>query len=106
MVFKKNMLTILAHVNRRLIGELIVYQSSRRLSVCLSVSLSTFSNKNISTTSKPNSTKLYLKHPLGGGLTAIGFGPGRIRTLVSMATDNSHKGYNGGNLVTTLAPTF
>ena len=28
---------------------------------------------------------------LGGGLTALGFGPDRIRTLVSMATDSSHR---------------
>ena len=34
-------------------GELIVYQSSRRLSVCLSVCLWTFSNLNISATSGP-----------------------------------------------------
>ena len=26
----------------------------------------------------------------GGGKVALGFGPGRIRTLVSMATDSSH----------------
>ena len=34
-------------------GELIVYWSSRRLSVCLSVCLWTFSNSNISATSGP-----------------------------------------------------
>ena len=38
-------------------GELIVYRSSRRLSVCLAVSLWTFSNSNISATSKPIVTK-------------------------------------------------
>ena len=38
-------------------GELIVYQSSRRLSVCLSVCLWTFSNLNISATSRPILTK-------------------------------------------------
>ena len=38
-------------------GELIVYQSSRRLSVCLSVCLWTFSNLNISSTSGPIVTK-------------------------------------------------
>ena len=27
----------------------------------------------------------------GGGLTALGFGPDQIRTLVSMATDSSHR---------------
>ena len=73
-----------------LIGELIVYQSSRRLSVRPSVSLSTLSDINISATRRSDSTKFYLKHHLGGGLTALGFGAGRIGTLVSMATDSSH----------------
>ena len=47
-------------------GELIVYQSSRRLSVCLSVCLCvcvfTFLNMNISEISGPIATKFYLKH--------------------------------------------
>ena len=38
-------------------GELIVYRSSRRLSVCLAVCLWTFSNLNISATSGPIITK-------------------------------------------------
>ena len=36
-------------------------------------------------------TKFYLKHHWGGGLIALGFGPGRIGTLVSMATISSHR---------------
>ena len=40
-----------------------------------------------------------------GGKAAFGFGPDRIGTLVSMATDNSHS-YNGENVVNTLAPSF
>ena len=32
-----------------------------------------------------------MKHHWGGGLIALGFGPGRIGTLVSMATDSSHR---------------
>ena len=28
---------------------------------------------------------------MGGGLAALGFGPDRIRILVSMATDSSHR---------------
>ena len=50
-------------------GELIVYQSSRRLcvSVCLCVSLPTLLNINISETSGPIATKFYLKHYWGGG---------------------------------------
>ena len=71
--------------------ELIVYQSSRRLSVCLSVCVFTFSNINISETSWPIATKFYLKHHWVGGKDALGFGPDRIRTLVSMATDCSHR---------------
>ena len=46
---------------------------------------------NISATSSPNSTRFYMKHPLGGGLNALGLGPGRIGTLASMAADSSHR---------------
>ena len=35
--------------------------------------------------------KFYLKHHWGEGKAALGFGPDRIRTLVSMATDSSHR---------------
>ena len=49
--------------------------------------------------------KFYLNHHWGGGKAALGFGPDRIGTLVSMATDSSHRGYNGEN-VSTLAPSF
>ena len=63
----------------------------RHLSVCLDVCVSTLSNANISETSWSIAIKFYLKHHWGGGLVALGFGPGRIRTLVSMATDSSHR---------------
>ena len=46
---------------------------------------------NISETSGPIATKFYLKHYMVGGKAASGFGPDRIRTLVSMATDSSHR---------------
>ena len=46
---------------------------------------------NISETRGPIATKFYLKHHLGGGKAALGFGPDRIGTLVSMATDSSHR---------------
>ena len=59
-------------------GELIVYQSSLRLSVCLAVCLWTFSNSNISATSGPIITKFYLNHHWGGGKAALGFGPDRL----------------------------
>ena len=55
------------------------------------VGLFTLSNMNISATSRLNSTKFYLKHPFGGELITLGFGPGRIETLVSMATNSSHR---------------
>ena len=60
-----------------------------RAAVC--VSAFTFSNINVSETSGPVATKFYLKHHWVGGKDAAGFGPDRIRTLVSMATDSSHR---------------
>ena len=51
----------------------------------------THSNMNISATSGPIVTKFYLKHQWDGGKAAIGFGPDQIGTLVSMATDSSHR---------------
>ena len=45
---------------------------------------------NISETRELIAIKFYLKHHWGGGKTALGFGPGRMRTLVSMVTDYSH----------------
>ena len=70
------------------------------------VSVSTLSNMNISSTIGPMATKFYLKHYLGGGKAALGFGLDRIGTLVSMATDSSHKVIMGENVVITLAPLF
>ena len=46
---------------------------------------------NISETSGPIAIIFYLKHHWVGGKAALGFGSGRIRTLVSMATDRSHR---------------
>ena len=46
---------------------------------------------NISETSWPIATKFYLKHRWGRGKAALGFGPDRIGTLVSMATDSSYR---------------
>ena len=62
----------------------------------------TISNMNISKTRGPIATKFYLKHHWGGGKPALGFGPGRIRTLVSMATDSSHRVIMGK----TASPSF
>ena len=61
------------------------------VSVRLSLPLFTLSDMNISKTSWPIIIKFHLKRHWGGGLAALGFGPDRIRTLVSMATDSSHR---------------
>ena len=55
-----------------------------------SVHALTDSNMNISATSRPTATKLYLKYHWGGGKAALGFEPDRIGTVVSMATDSSY----------------
>ena len=51
----------------------------------------TLSSMNISATSWPIGMKFYLKHHWGGGKASVGFDPDLIRTLVSMATDSSHR---------------
>ena len=51
----------------------------------------TLLDMNICETSWPIIIKFLLKHHWGGGLAALGFGPDRIRTMVFMATDNSHR---------------
>ena len=55
------------------------------------VRLFTLSNMNISATSWPFEMKFYLKHHWGGGKASVGFDPDWIRSLVSMATDSSHR---------------
>ena len=52
---------------------------------------STFSNINISATSWRITMKFYWKYHWDGGKAALGFGPDHIKTLVSMATDSSHR---------------
>ena len=58
------------------------------VSVCASVRALTLSNMNISATSRPIAIKFYLKHHWGEGKASICFGPDRIGTLVSMATNS------------------
>ena len=65
--------------------------ASVRPSVRASVRPLTLSNMNISETSWSIEIKFYLKHHWGGGKAAIGFWPDRVGTLVSMATDSSHR---------------
>ena len=45
----------------------------------------------ISETNGSIATKFYLKHHWGGGKAALGFRPDWIKTLVSMATESSHR---------------
>ena len=68
-------------------GELIVWDSSRRPSV----RGSTLSYMNISEINWLIVIIFNQKHQWGWGLTALGFGPDGIRTLVYMATDSSHR---------------
>ena len=56
-----------------------------------SVGVLTLSNMNISATSWQIGMKFYLKHPWDGGKASVGFDLDQIRTLVSMATDSSHR---------------
>ena len=81
-------------------------QCGTRAVVRASIRPFTLSNMNISETSCPIKIKFHLEHHWGKGLTALGFGQDGIRTLVSMATDSSHRVMMGENLVTTLAPSF
>ena len=62
-----------------------------RLCVRPSVRPFTLSNMNISATNWSIEMKFYLKHHWGGGKASVGFDPDRIRTLVSLATDSSHR---------------
>ena len=57
---------------------------------------------NISETNGSITTKFYLKHHWGGGLAALDFGPDRIRTMVAMATESSHRVI----MVKTVSPLF
>ena len=63
-----------------------------------SVRLSTLSNMNISEISWLIVIKFHQKHHWGWGLTALGLGPEQIRTLVSMASDSSHRVIMGKTL--------
>ena len=55
------------------------------------VGASTFSNMNISETNRQIAVKFYLKHHWAGGKAPVGFDLDWMRTLVSMATDSSHR---------------
>ena len=61
----------------------------------------------ISKTNGPIAIKIYMKHHRGEEKDALCFGPHRIGTLISMATDSSHIHVHvvkmGEHLVSTLA---
>ena len=71
--------------------ELIGWDSGRRPFVRPSIRHFTLSNMNTSETNCPIKIIFHLEHQWSGGLTSLGFEQDRIRTLVSMATDNSHR---------------
>ena len=79
----------LAHLSRRLIGELIVYRSSRRPSVRPSVHI--FKHEYLCNQLADWNEVLSEASLGGGGKASVSFDPDRIRTLVSMATDSSHR---------------
>ena len=61
---------------------------------------------NISETSRPITTKFYLKHHWVGEKAALGFDADQTRTLVSMATDSSHRVIMGEKGVITFSRLF
>ena len=81
---------LLAHLSRRL-TRWAYRMGLKPASVRPSVRPSTLLNMNISETSRPITTKFYLKRYWGGGKAALGFDADQIRSLVSMATDSSHR---------------
>ena len=66
-------------------------EPSRRPCVRAWVRASPFSNMNISETRRPIAIKFYLNHHWGGGKASVCFDLDQITTLVSMATDISHR---------------
>ena len=85
--FKFDIMIFLAHLSRRLIGELIVYTGIRRPIV----RPSTFSNDISSEAVRPIFPILHTKHLQVGGTKSYVFYSGRMRTLVAMETYSSHR---------------
>ena len=59
--------------------------------MCLSVCVSVCVSVNIFKLEYLRNQSANRNLPWGGGKAALGFGPDRIGTLVSMATDSSHR---------------
>ena len=68
--------------------SLPVEPASVCVSVCLSVNIFKLDYLH---NNSANRNQLLSEASLGWGLTALGFGPGWIGTLVSMATNSSHR---------------
>ena len=93
----------LAHLSRRLKGELIVYQSNCRLSGCVSVNIfkleylrNQWANRN----------EILSEPSLGWGIACIRFWARSDRNSGVHGNGLLPYGYNGENVVSTLAPSF
>ena len=92
--YAKSLYIFLAHLSRwltRWAYRMGLELASVRLCLRPCVRASTLSNMNLSENSRPITIKFHHKHHWGGGKAALGFGADQIRTLVSMATDSSHR---------------
>ena len=79
---------LFAYLSRRLVGELIVYPwSGVRPS---SVVVHNFKHEYLCNQCADHN-EILSEASLGWGKAALGFGPDWIKTLVSMATDSSHR---------------
>ena len=77
-------LMFLAHLSRRVMGELIVYQSLRHASIRrASVCLSTFSNIFSSETTGPIKLKLHMKTPKDEETKVCSNGPGHMTKMAT-----------------------
>ena len=81
-------LSLLAHLGERLSVSL---SDGTPAGVCASICASTLLNMNISETRRPIIIKFHLDHHWVRGLSVLSSGSDPIRTLVSMATDSSHR---------------
>ena len=82
-------MTLVAHISRRLVGELIVYLWSGVRSSSVVV-VHNFKHEYLCN-QWADHNEILLEASLGWGKAALGFGPDWIKTLVSMATNSSHR---------------
>ena len=84
-------LDLVGNLENRFSHDVASIRLIQHLFVCLLVCVPILTNMNISGTNRLITIKFYLKHHWGGGKAIVGFGVDWIRTLVSMATDSSHR---------------